>query len=1198
MGNLTDPIVIPPIETALNPVQENAPNTMLNPMQDPIQENAPGNTLNNILDTHQNRMQMEQKLPGLVPVYDEQTPYYIQQKYSKESLMQDNRNDHMKAAKLKSFRQTVKEIMPNAYDSIDYIRSQPIEDMRKTKLHHGRAQSYKSPDGPDVLKIDIAGSGYNEFRADHKDFFGLGAIGIDGERYDVNEKIEDKLKKETNVRWYHKKLSGFLKFIRTPEQVTEDNERIRNRNQAIIKQFSDRKAAYMKRYGESVTMNNKKYDKVKKVKGNTGTRYTMAGPGALNVGDYSIENLREHVLFVSSEYLTGVFSKWTSEADCKDVHIILKGHSRGAVGAVEGAMRIKAWVHDEYPDYEKYVKFDLTQYDPVPGFMSDKGLKAKVNLAGNDEITEDGKKMRELGGSVESTVIYSLHANESFPYRNFFDPQAVMGAGRIIITPFNHSAGLDTVDFSKTGKNGERTDNALRKGYTDAQTGDVFTGSSINAMAEGVYVMDEQNALVRFENIEQVSSFITTATKDANKQKARYKTILRMAENWFNANKENLNRQAQAKQQKDGWMTVSLKETELNMQQDYDKNEVKDSKSLEKAADVRFQNSINSRKGTCESKTAHKKRLAAGKKLKNRAGLTEHSVALSDGLQGYAQSKDERLANRQAEGEKYYDNWANNTMEGKRAVYMKAIYTGGLFKGRKDEITAEEQRQAQAPEMKVLCFLPNDEARTQLLSDSPDARNIAYEKLVNRAMDFDLQPNALCTLAAMQNAVKVQEHSEIVDAVREYINADKFAGKHIPPYMMEQFNKFEQVFNALRSGTEATVKLQGINLDGSNVYDFDKDMTASEKKTLEATRKASQKDKSRAMSGYEKSLATYNKEFTGKRLKAKQESEAAYITDRKLNHKDYQRMRALEAVMVKGDVSMYTGEYLKKEWSKTDYGKQAGDERLAVEQKMNKGIALTDKEKETIPGDLRAQLASLLPYIERSDEDSLFGNDAKLRAVAVEKVLDKMLALPITINKDINYYFNESSPEETAAIMDFNGDASAMYRALRDDKIAVQNIPAEKREKFSALYDSAKELYKILDAEAPLRGYNMRGKQIVCTEAQKQEMAAIKAEHMEPYQKAADVYNELYDDSDELSQQKIAYTKSELGTDLGITKHTLDMADALKRQQTKAKLGAKRAQAKKEDFLPDYSTARTKTTKMVNLLDSVMEFKLDIKSAS
>ncbi|MEG2405213.1 MAG: hypothetical protein RSC01_09875, partial [Oscillospiraceae bacterium] len=35
-----------------------------------------------------------------------------------------------------------------------------------------------------------------------------------------------------------------------------------------------------------------------------------------------------------------------------------------------------------------------------------------------------------------------------------------------------------------------------------------------------------------------------------------------------------------------------------------------------------------------------------------------------------------------------------------------------------------------------------------------------------------------------------------------------------------------------------------------------------------------------------------------------------------------------------------------------------------------------------------------------------------------------------------------------------------------------------------------------------------------------------------------------------------------------------------------------------EDFLPDYSTAREKANKMINLMDSVMEFKLDIKNAS
>ncbi|MEG1943015.1 MAG: hypothetical protein RR049_04295, partial [Angelakisella sp.] len=127
---------------------------------------------------------------------------------------------------------------------------------------------------------------------------------------------------------------------------------------------------------------------------------------------------------------------------------------------------------------------------------------------------------------------------------------------------------------------------------------------------------------------------------------------------------ENLNRQTEAKQQKDGWMTVALKETEEQMQQDYDKAHVTDSKSLEKAADVRFQNSIDSRKGSCETRTAHKKRMAAGRKLKHKAGLTEHSLTLSEDLQGYTQGKDERLANRQAEGEKYYDKWANNTIEG------------------------------------------------------------------------------------------------------------------------------------------------------------------------------------------------------------------------------------------------------------------------------------------------------------------------------------------------------------------------------------------------------------------------------------------------------------------------------------------------------------------------------------------------------
>ncbi|MEG1777772.1 MAG: hypothetical protein RR209_02245, partial [Angelakisella sp.] len=328
----------------------------------------------------------------------------------------------------------------------------------------------------------------------------------------------------------------------------------------------------------------------------------------------------------------------------------------------------------------------------------------------------------------------------------------------------------------------------------------------------------------------------------------------------------------------------------------------------------------------------------------------------------------------------------------------------------------------------------------------------------------------------------------------------------------------------------------------------------------------------------------------------KRQEEAEESTDGMLDHKDYQRMRALQAQSVLG---FSATSFVRREWVATDYGKKMAQESLSVEEKINNGIALSEKEKGAASGELRVHAATLIQYIGIGNADNLLGNDAKLRAVAQEKALDKLLALPITINADINYYFNEASPEETAAIAELSNNGSDVVYVLQNDSVATQNIPAEKREQFLALYHSVTELFEILDAEAPLRGYTMEGEQIVCTEAQKQNLADKKARHMEPYQKATAVYNEIYNDSDELSQQKIAVAKSEMGTDFGITKHTLDMADALRRQQPpKARFGVRRTQAKKEDFLPEYSSARTKATKMADLMESVMGFKLDIKNAS
>ena len=43
------------------------------------------------------------------------------------------------------------------------------------------------------------------------------------------------------------------------------------------------------------------------------------------------------------------------------------------MSAATGAMKLKAWIHNKYPELEHFVKFDLIQYDPVPGIGESAG---------------------------------------------------------------------------------------------------------------------------------------------------------------------------------------------------------------------------------------------------------------------------------------------------------------------------------------------------------------------------------------------------------------------------------------------------------------------------------------------------------------------------------------------------------------------------------------------------------------------------------------------------------------------------------------------------------------------------------------------------------------------------------------------------------------------------------------------------------
>ncbi len=175
------------------------------------------------------------------------------------------------------------------------------------------------------------------------------------------------------------------------------------------------------------------------------TRINLAGPLALNglVNRANTVFMRASLyLTMGKDYLTVIFDKWESLQDCRNIPIILKGHSRGAVAAAEGAMMLKQWVAENYPQYLPYVKFELVQYDPVPGFGSRFGVNEEFDHSGHKEYEKSGDKMRALGEGAEPTVVCSLHTEHS----SFFTPQAVKGAKRVILTPFKHGVGLDQID--------------------------------------------------------------------------------------------------------------------------------------------------------------------------------------------------------------------------------------------------------------------------------------------------------------------------------------------------------------------------------------------------------------------------------------------------------------------------------------------------------------------------------------------------------------------------------------------------------------------------------------------------------------------------------------------------------------------------------------------------------------------------------
>ena len=130
---------------------------------------------------------------------------------------------------------------------------------------------------------------------------------------------------------------------------------------------------------------------------------------------------------------------------------------------------------DNNPDknaYAEKVKYDLVLRDPVPGFITK--LFHKKN---------DLRKVPNLNATVFCSMTQE-HWDFTFPLQN------VRGAKRLIIGTMGHNMDLAQIDHSQV--NQTKDANPHRAGFYDAETGEMFRGSGINQMPDGVYIAEEK----------------------------------------------------------------------------------------------------------------------------------------------------------------------------------------------------------------------------------------------------------------------------------------------------------------------------------------------------------------------------------------------------------------------------------------------------------------------------------------------------------------------------------------------------------------------------------------------------------------------------------------------------------------------------------------------------------------------------------
>ncbi len=410
-----------------------------------------------------------------------------------DESQQDNNTRHILGSqKIRSIKDAISEVMPEAYRGVDKSLTDKEAEEKEMELIHSEGSKFLDM-GHDVIEFDVAGSSFDQFRKEHEGIHGMNAF----DNGQTGLIFDEKMDKDGYI-WRSEKsqLSG---------------------------------------EGESERLAKK-------------TKYSIAGPWNLNlnhISNWSIQATRKRIRDMGVSHLKPVFDKWKALEEAGgtpkyyNIDLMFKGHSRGGVGASHGAMMLKHWLQENYPQYVRFISFNLIQYDPVPG--ADVELSAVDDMErydvkeyqgvnkGSFEI--DGEKMAPLGTEAGTTVLYSMVNQDDWFHRNLFAPQEVLHAKRLILMPFTHDIGMDLAHIDTSQMKGDENEKAHSMAFINATDNKVYRSSGLNELDEGVYVMDEHHVMVKVDTFAQLKNILMRTMPDTYEK--RRERILRAAASIF-----------------------------------------------------------------------------------------------------------------------------------------------------------------------------------------------------------------------------------------------------------------------------------------------------------------------------------------------------------------------------------------------------------------------------------------------------------------------------------------------------------------------------------------------------------------------------------------------------------------------------------------------------------------------------------------